>query len=188
MTPSATRSSEGAAPTPNWSPLEHVPSDEVLSKLVDLAERRWRTERFERDHDVRALTDWLWDDEARTDEVKAASAIEAANSLAYALGRLRPVVAIPHGARPTVSFAAPVELPGGIMALSVRPVQEAIRTGACTVDALLADRQVREGLDHESRRFCYRAWLAGEGRRQKPETDDTRRAMAAFLLELLTQP
>lgn len=51
------------------------------------------------------------------------------------------------------------------MALGVRPVQEAIRAGACTVDALLADRQVREGLDHESRRFCYRGWLAGEGRR-----------------------
>ena len=176
-----------AAPTANWSPLEHVPPDEVLSKLIDTAERRWTAERFERDHDVRALTDWLWDDDAHIDEGKAASAIEAPNSLAYALGRSRPVVVIPHGAHPTVSFVASVELPGGIMALGVRPVHEAIRAGASTVDALLADCHVREGLDHESRRFCYRGWLAGEGRR-KPETEDTRRAMATLLLELLTRP
>lgn len=76
---------------------------------------------------------------------------------------------IPHSARPTVSFVAPIDLPGGIMGLGTRPVREAIEAGARTVDALLADRQVREGLDHESRRFCYRAWLAGGGRR-KPET------------------
>lgn len=48
------------APTANWSPLEHMPIDEVLSKLIDTAERRWTAERFARNHDVRALTNWLW--------------------------------------------------------------------------------------------------------------------------------
>ena len=64
--------SRDSAARVNWSPLEHVPSDEVLSKLLDVAERRWTAERFERDQDVRALTDWLWDDGAHTDEGQAA--------------------------------------------------------------------------------------------------------------------
>jgi len=34
------------APGAIWSPLEHLPSDEVLSKLLDTAERRWRADRF----------------------------------------------------------------------------------------------------------------------------------------------
>ena len=64
------------------------------------------------------------------------------------------------------------------MALGIRPVKEAIRGGARTIDALVADPRVRDGLDHESQRFCYRSWLAGEGW-LKRETDDTRRRMAA---------
>ncbi len=73
------------------------------------------------------------------------------------------------------------------MGLGTTPAREAIQAGARTVDALLADLAVCEGLDHESRRFCYRGWLAGEGRR-KPKTEDTRRAMAVLLLEVLTRP
>jgi hypothetical protein len=172
----------------DWSPSEHVPADEVLQRLLDTTERRWSAERFGGDSDVQVITDWLWNDALHTDEVEVVRVIEAANSLAYSLGRKRPVVLIPHAAHPTVDyFVAPVhpELPGGIMMLGVGPVREAIRAGAGTVDELLADRHVREGLDHESRRFCYRGWLAGDGRR-KPETEDTRRAMAAFLLEVLT--
>jgi len=175
------------APGANWSPLEHLPSDEVLSKLLDTAERRWRADRFEYDHDVRVVTDWVWSTAPHNDEVAAANVIDAANDLAYALGRTRPVVPIPQGTLPTVHLACPVELPGAIMGIGRVPVRKAIQAGARTVDALLEIYAVREGLDHESRRFCYRGWLAGEGRR-KPETEDTRRAMAALLLELLNRP
>src|SRR5258708_3412441 len=102
----------------NWSPLEHAPSDEVLQRLLDSAERRWSSERFGGDSDVRVITDWIWDFAPRDDEVEVVRVIEAANSVAYSLGRKRPVVLFPHGAHPTVDFfVAPVDpdLPGGIM-------------------------------------------------------------------------
>ncbi len=67
---------------PNWSPLKHVPCDEVLARLIDTAERRWSADRFDNDHDIKALDDWLWDTTtARDDEAAAVSVIEAANSL-----------------------------------------------------------------------------------------------------------
>ena len=176
-----------AALSANWSPLEHVPSDEVLSKLVDVAERRWTSERFDADVDARVLMDRLDTLDTPLDELRAASVIEAANGLAYSLGRKRPVVLMPNGIWPTVRFNVVLERPGEIMGHGSTAVREAMQAGARTVDALLAIRQVRDGLDHESRRFCYRTWLAGAGRR-KPETEGTRRAMAALLLELLTRP
>jgi hypothetical protein len=116
-----------AAPRAHWSPLEYVPSETVLQRLIDTAERRWSAERCEYDHDVTTLNDWLWDDAARTDGRRATSMIESANSLAYALGRVRPVVLIPHGARPTFSMVAPVDAPGGILGIGRAPVRAAVK-------------------------------------------------------------
>jgi hypothetical protein len=73
--------------------------------LLATAERRWRADRFDNDFDVRVLTDWLWDEDAHHDEQAAATVIDAANDLAYALGPTRPVVLIPHATLPTVQLA-----------------------------------------------------------------------------------
>jgi hypothetical protein len=53
-----------AARRPNCSPLQHVPCDDALQGWLDNAERRWSADRFKDDHDVRVLTDWIWDTEA----------------------------------------------------------------------------------------------------------------------------
>src|SRR6266851_10002582 len=50
--------------------------------------------------------------------------------------------------------------PAALWGIGRVPVRKAIQAGARTVDALLEIYAVREGLDHESQRFCYRGWLA----------------------------
>ncbi len=72
---------DSVAPGANRSPLEQVPSETTLQRLIDTAERRWRAERFEGDSDVRVITDWIWDFAPHDDEVEATRVLEAANSL-----------------------------------------------------------------------------------------------------------
>ena len=101
--------------------------------------------------------------------------IDAANDLAYALGRTRPVVPIPQGTLPTVHLACPVELPGAIMGIGRVPVRKAIQAGARTVDALLEIYAVREDSTTRAGGFAIRGgWPERDGANPKQRTSAER--------------
>jgi hypothetical protein len=79
-----------------------VPDDETLERLAaSAARRRWRGPYAgDLEVDEHKLADWLDRESGEADVVSEQEAIDAANYLAHALGRRRPLVAYPIGAHP----------------------------------------------------------------------------------------
>jgi hypothetical protein len=175
--------------TPNvsdgiWNTLEHVPADAVLGKLAETVATRWPNPEGDVGANLETLCCWLDGDTDRADPGEALVMIEAVNSLAYNLRRQRPLVLIPHGVQPTDSSDTLFNYPYGILGLGSQPVIEAYQRGVRDVDAVLTRPLVRGGLNTESGRYCFRCWMAGEGR-LKPHTEAVLRQMAERLLARL---